>query len=82
MDATDLDIHTGGGRCRLTFHPQGPVLVFPDQDPLLVPGRVILGLLNALAPDTPTVWWTDLDGVPEILDLTCDATDLADAFSF
>ncbi|WP_327701027.1 hypothetical protein [Streptomyces decoyicus] len=79
-DATDLDIHTGDGRCRLTFYPEGPALVFPDQDPLLIPAQVILGLLNALAPGTPTVWWTDADATPEDLDLTCDATVLAEDF--
>ncbi|MCW7987417.1 hypothetical protein XF35_19725 [Streptomyces platensis subsp. clarensis] len=41
----------------------------------------VVGLLNSLAPGTPTVWWTDFDATPEDLDLTCDATDLAEDFS-
>ncbi|MGW2393925.1 hypothetical protein ACWCYK_31205 [Streptomyces lydicamycinicus] len=80
-DTIDLDIALPSNRCRLTFHPASQALVFRDQDPLVAPAEVILGLLNALAPHTPTVWYTDFDGTPEDLDLTIDAATLAEDFA-
>ncbi|MCE4942951.1 hypothetical protein LVX13_07385 [Streptomyces albulus] len=76
--AVELNAAVGDAHCVLTFYSEGQALVFADQDPLTTPARIILSLLNVLAPDTPTVWYTDADATPMDLDLTVDAAQLAE----
>ncbi|MEU7260989.1 hypothetical protein AB0B21_35080 [Streptomyces rimosus] len=71
-DVVDLEIHVEGRILPFSWQVEYQVLLFPDQDPLDAPARVIHRLLRELAPQVPAVWWSEADATLEPVDLSPD----------
>ncbi|MDH6144735.1 hypothetical protein P3T35_006784 [Kitasatospora sp. GP30] len=62
----------------ILYFADRPVFVFPEQDELDVPASMVLQLLQRLAPDAETLWFSDFDGVVHPLQVNGSVDDFVD----
>ncbi|MCX4745947.1 hypothetical protein OG455_10485 [Kitasatospora sp. NBC_01287] len=60
------------------YHCAEPVLVFREQDEIVVPAAMVLHLLQRLAPEVGAVWFADFEGVPHPLQVNSSVDDFVD----
>ncbi|SEF18185.1 hypothetical protein SAMN05428954_7243 [Streptomyces sp. 2112.3] len=71
-DVLEMDIHVDDRTLHFAWQVEFQVLLFPDQEPLSEPARIVHQLLRELAPDVPAVWWSESDATLEPIDLSPD----------